>query len=104
MMEMFQAIAASVDSGPDAPIVVVLDCAPIHTSKEFRRVREDQVGLRRADSHSHSATARRDLQFPVESFLDQGWRQLTSRSFFLTPLSPTTRVRGRWTRGWWEWP
>ena len=27
MMEMFQAIAASVDSGPDAPIVVVLDCS-----------------------------------------------------------------------------
>ena len=52
MMEMFQAIAASVDSGPDAPIVVVLDCAPIHTSKEFRRrVREEM---------------------PVESFLDQG--------------------------------
>ena len=32
----------------------------------------DQVGLRRADSHSHSATARRGLQFPVESILDQG--------------------------------
>ena len=112
MMEMFQAIAASVDSGPDAPIVVVLDCAPIHTSKEFRRrVREEMEWIKLVYvAPTHTATAQPldvAYNFPLKASLtrvatahflkllldaiesdDKGARQVDTRMSSLKPLLP----------------
>ena len=112
MMEMFQAIAASVDSGPDAPIVVVLDCAPIHTSKEFRRrVREEMEWIKLVYvAPTHTATVQPldvAYNFPLKASLtrvatahfskllldaiesdDKGARQVDTRMSSLKPLLP----------------
>ena len=112
MMEMFQAIAASVDSGPDAPIVVVLDCAPIHMSKEFRRrVREEMEWIKLVYvAPTHTATAQPldvAYNFPLKASLtrvptahfskllldaiesdDKGARQVDTRMSSLKPLLP----------------